>query len=174
MEKLILVKPTIDMKQDALDYKNEHFQTGENIINGSALLDDLEYEEWIARVEKNADRNTVCSDWVNASTFFVVRESDSKVIGMVDIRHRLNKFLALYGGHIGYSVRPSERKKGYGTQILKLALEYAKSININHVMLSCYKDNEGSRRIILKCGGKLEKEVIYTDGKLVQIYWIDI
>ena len=76
-------------------------------------------------------------------------------------------------GHIGYSVRPSERKKGYGTEILKQALEYAKTININNVMLACYKENEGSRKIIVKCGGKLEKEFTYIDGKIIQVYWID-
>ena len=113
MDKLILIKPTIDIKQQALDYKNEFFEMGENVINGSALLDYLEYEEWLKLVEENSSKNTVRSDWVEASTFFVVRESDNKIVGMVDIRHRLNKFLASYGGHIGYSVRPSERKKGY-------------------------------------------------------------
>ncbi|MGM9531295.1 GNAT family N-acetyltransferase [Intestinibacter sp.] len=173
MEKLILVKPTVDIKQKALDYRNEFFEIGENVINGSALLDELEYEEWLKLTEQNSSKNTVRSDWVEASTFFVVRESDNKIVGMVDIRHRLNKFLASYGGHIGYSVRPSERKKGYGTQILKMAVEYAKSINIDHVMLACYKENEASRKIILKCGGDLEKEFIHTDGKVVQVYWID-
>ena len=54
-----------------------------------------------------------------------------------------------------------------------MAVEYAKSININHVMLACYKENEASRKIILKCGGDLEKEFIHTDGKIVQVYWID-
>ncbi|ETI96234.1 MAG: hypothetical protein Q606_CBAC00089G0001, partial [Intestinibacter bartlettii DORA_8_9] len=106
-------------------------------------------------------------------TFFVVRTSDNRIVGMVDIRHRLNYFLSICGGHIGYSVRPSERKKGYGTEILKQALEYAKTININNVMLACYKENEGSRKIIVKCGGKLEKEFTYIDGKIIQVYWID-
>ena len=99
--------------------------------------------------------DTVSKDWVDATTFFVVRTSDNRIVGMVDIRHRLNYFLSICGGHIGYSVRPSERKKGYGTEILKQALEY------------------GSRKIIVKCGGKLEKEFTYIDGKIIQVYWID-
>lgn len=173
MDNLILVKPTIDLKDQALDYRQEHFDNGEKIINGSALLDKMTYEEWLEHLEKNSNPDTVSKDWVDATTFFVVRTSDNKIVGMVDIRHRLNYFLSICGGHIGYSVRPSERRKGYGTQILKKALEYAKTININNVMLACYKENEGSRKIIEKCGGKLEKEFTYIDDKVIRVYWID-
>ena len=146
---------------------------GEEIINGSALLDKLDYEDWIKHIEKSSNPETVDENWVEASTFFVIRETDQRIIGMVDIRHRINKFLALFGGHIGYSVRPSERKKGYGTKILEMALKYAKTINIQRVMLACYKENEGSRKIIVKCGGKLAGEYTYIDNKIIQIYWID-
>ena len=169
MDNLILVKPTIDLKEKALEYKKEHFDNGEQIINGSALLDKLDYEDWIKHIEKSS----VDENWVDASTFFVLRELDKRIIGMVDIRHRLNKFLAHFGGHIGYSVRPSERKKGYGTKILEKGLKYAKTINIRRVMLACYKDNEGSKKIIVKCGGKLAEEYTYIDNKIIQIYWID-
>ena len=173
MDNLILVKPTIDLKEKALEYKKEHFDNGEEIINGSALLDKLDYEDWIKHIEKSSNPETEDENWVEASTFFVIRETDQRIIGMVDIRHRINKFLALFGGHIGYSVRPSERKKGYGTKILEMALKYAKTINIQRVMLACYKDNEGSRKIIVKCGGKLAGEYTYIDNKIIQIYWID-
>ena len=128
---------------------------------------------WIKHIEKSSNPETVDENWVEASTFFVIRETDQRIIGMVDIRHRINKFLALFGGHIGYSVRPSERKKGYGTKILEMALKYAKTINIQRVMLACYKENEGSRKIIVKCGGKLAGEYTYIDNKIIQIYWID-
>ena len=153
MDNLILVKPTIDLKEQALDYRQEHFDKGEKIINGSALLDNLTYEEWLEHLEKSSNPDTVAKDWVDATTFFVVRTSDNR--------------------KIGYSVRQKKKKKGYGTEILKQALEYAKTININNVMLACYKENEGSRKIIVKCGGKLEKEFTYIDGKIIQVYWID-
>ena len=173
MDNLILVKPTIDLKEKALEYKKEHFDNGEQIINGSALLDKLDYEDWIKHIEKSSNPNTVDENWVDASTVFVLRELDKRSIWKVDIRHRLNKFLAHFGGHIGYSVRPSERKKGYGTKILEKGLKYAKTINIRRVMLACYKDNEGSKKIIVKCGGKLAEEYTYIDNKIIQIYWID-
>lgn len=77
---------------------------------------------------------------------------------MVTIRHYLNDFLANYGGHIGYGVRPTERQKGYAAQILNFALKYAKSVGLTKVMLPCYKDNIASRKTILKCSGKFEHE----------------
>ena len=165
MDNLILVKPTIDLKEKALEYKKEHFDNGEEIINGSALLDKLDYEDWIKHIEKSSNPETVDENWVEASTFFVIRETDQRIIGMVDIRHRINKFLALFGGHIGYSVRPSERKKGYGTKILESmpleeftekfnrlgATKLAKEYDVNRRTIYRYLNNakllEGSETI---------------------------
>ncbi|WP_312942866.1 GNAT family N-acetyltransferase [Oscillibacter sp.] len=174
METLLLKKPTLEIKNDALDYKDEHLQNGETELHGGALLGSLQYEEWLKLTLDNADEKTVHSDWVVSSTFFVIRESDNQIIGMVDIRHNLNDFLASYGGHIGYGVRPSERRKGYATAILKMALDYSKSIGLKRVMLACNKDNEASRKTIIKCGGIQEREFVHTDGKTIQIYWINI
>lgn len=92
---------------------------------------------------------------------------------MIDIRHSLNDFLCNYG-HIGYGVRPSERKKGYATQMLKMALDYARQIRLSKVMLACYKDNEASSKIIQKCNGIFEKEILHPNGKIIQVYWITL
>ncbi len=174
MEPLLLKKPALKLKQRALDYKNEHLKAGETELHGGALLGFLPYEEWLALTLDNSDKKTVHSDWVVSSTFFVVRKSDGRIIGRVDIRHDLNGFLAAYGGHIGYGVRPSERRKGYGAAILKMALAYSKSLGLKRVMLACNQDNEASRKTILSCGGMKEREFVYTDGKTVEVYWIDI
>ena len=94
---------------------------------------------------------------------------------MISIRHELtNDFLKNYAGHIGYGVRPTERRKGYVTQMLNQALKYCKDkLKLDKVMISCDKKNEGSRKTILNAGGILEKE--YTkDGEEVQIYWINL
>lgn len=74
---------------------------------------------------------------------------------------------------IGYGVRLSERHKGYATQMLKMALTYAGQIGLSKVMLACYKDNEASGKTIQKCNGILEREFSHTDGKIIQIYWIE-
>jgi predicted acetyltransferase len=93
---------------------------------------------------------------------------------MIDIRHSLNEFLSKYGGHIGYGVRPSERNKGYATQMLRMALQYLKQIGLTKVMLACYQENVASRRTIEKCNGVLEREFLHSDGKTVQVFWITI
>lgn len=175
MENLLLVRPTQDMEPAALDYHQEHLAHGETELHGSALMDRLPYEEWVRRTRENAHPDTVHGEWVEADTFFVVRQSDHRLIGMADVRHSLDTpFLAEIGGHIGYGVRPSERRKGYAAAILGLALDHARSLGLTRVMLSCYSDNEGSRKTILKWGGKKEREVPYQEGKTVEVYWIEL
>ena len=133
----------------------------------------------------NRNESTVNSGWVATTTFFAVRKRDQKIIGMIDIRHNLeNAFLKEYGGHLGYSVRPSERRKGYATEIMKMGLEYAKLLGIKKVMIACFGDNIPSVKTIGKCGGTLYETKSYieskqinlpnTDGKFVNIYWIDL
>lgn len=81
--------------------------------------------------------------------------------------------MASYSGHIGYGVRPSERRKDYAAAILKMALEFSKSIGLKRVMPACNQDNEASRKTILKCGGRKEREFVCKDGKAVRVYWIN-
>lgn len=172
---LTLELPTILHEQSANEYKQEFFQSGETVINGSALLDQMEYADWLKNTERNSSPATVRPDWVVASTFFAVRKRDGKIIGMIDVRHNLNNsFLAQYGGHIGYSVRPSERRKGYAVQMLKLAIQYARSLSIDKVMLGCHSDNIASQKTILKCGGVLTETKTDADGKPVNVYWITL
>ncbi|MGO5065365.1 MULTISPECIES: GNAT family N-acetyltransferase [unclassified Clostridium] len=174
MEKIILVRPNKNFRESAEEYKREHFQYGENELPGSSLLNKLPYDKWLELIKNNSNEKTVTSDWVVSSTFFAVIKSNSKIIGMIDIRHTLNDFLKNYGGHIGYGVRPKERCKGYATQMLKLGLQYCKTIGLNKVMLGCNKDNLASRKTIINGGGVLEKEFVHSDGKTVQIFWISI
>jgi len=172
-EEIVLVTPSEISARETIDYREEHFANGEMQMHGSSLLDQVpSYEDWLEQVQRNASEETVNPDWVICSTFFAVRRSDRRVVGMVDIRHTLNDFLREYGGHIGYGIRPSERRKGYGTQILEQALAYCVLIGRERVMLACYNDNPASQRIIIKCGGELEKTFVHTDGKIVEVYWI--
>lgn len=174
MNDLELIKPTKAFEEAAFEYKKEHFDIGEYELHGSALLGKIElYDDWLKMLEENSNEKTVHSDWVVASTFFAIRKSDQKIIGLIDIRHGLNDFLRNYG-HIGYGVRPSERKKGYATQMLKMALDYARQIRLSKVMLACYKDNEASSKVIQKCNGIFEKDILHPNGKIVQVYWITL
>jgi len=174
MAEIVLELPTADHESRANQFKEEFFLHNEPVINGSALFDQMDYKEWLEYTTKNRNPDIVSKEWVTASTFFGVRKSDLKIVGMIDIRHNLdNDFLASSAGHIGYSVCPSERMKGYAVQMLSLALEYAKSIRLSRVMLGCYSDNTASIKTILKCGGVLTETKPYADGKSMNVYWID-
>lgn len=175
MDKLELIKPTKELEKEAFEYKQEHIENGESELHGSALFDKIDiYDDWLKLLKANSKEKTVDPNWVVSSTFFVVRKSDQKIIGMIDIRHTLNDFLRKYGGHIGYGIRPSERRKGYALQVLKMGLEYARQIGLTKVMLACYSENLASRKTIEKCNGSFENEFLYTNGKIVQIYWISL
>lgn len=158
----------------AEEMKQEFFDNGETIINGSALFDQMPFDEWLINTDRNHNPETVRSDWAVATTFFAFRKSDNKMLGMIDVRHELTvPFLKEYGGHIGYAVRPTERRQGYATQMLSLALSYCRSLNIHTVRLGCYADNNASIRTIEHCGGVCVEQKPYADGKPMLIYQIE-
>ena len=173
MATLEFVTPAQIHEQAALEYRQEHIDQGETVLHGGSLFDQIEnYSDWLKHLAVVQNPETLPDGWVTSNTYFAVREHDGRIVGMVNIRHELNYFLRNYGGHIGYGVRPSERRKGYATRILWMALEYCRSLGLEKVMLGCNKENEASRRTILTCGGKLDREFLHTDGKFVQVFWI--
>ena len=105
----------------------------------------------------------------------LVREEDHKIVGMIQVRHCFNDYLEKYGGHIGYSVAPDERRKGYASQMLEMVLPECRKLGIGKVLITCRKGNEGSRKTILKNGGIYESEVYEPDNKVyLERYWIDL
>ena len=166
-----LVRPTIELKSEALDYRQEHFDNNELIINGSELFDKINsYEEWLEKVNNNSKIETVDPNWVLTDTFFAIREEDNKIIGIIDLRHTLNEFLKDFG-NCGY--RPSERKKGYATEMLRLLIKYAKEIGLTELHLSVERDNIPSIKTIVKNGGKLERSFEF-EGEVADIYLIEL
>ena len=159
----------------AEEMKQEFFQHGEATINGSALFDQLDFDEWLKRANRNHHPETVQTDWAVATTFFAVRKTDGKMLGMLDLRHSLDTpFLKEYGGHIGYAVRPTQRRKGYAVQMLQTALAGCARMGISPVVLGCYADNIASVRTIETCSGVLVEEKPYLDGKLMHCYSIRV
>ncbi len=108
------------------------------------------------------------------SVFFLLDNEKNKLLGAVNIRHYLNEFLLKEGGHIGLGIRPSERRKGYATKMIALALIECKKLGINKVLITCDKSNIGSAKSILKNGGILENEFVNSDGEIEQRYWINL
>ena len=157
-DKLQLVKPTLSLKNEALNYRQEHFDYEEYVINGSELFDKIQSYE------------TVDPNWVLTDTFFVIRLSDSKIVGIVDLRYQLNDFLKDFG-NCGYSVRPTERRKGYATEILKQICTLAKSQGLESLQLSVEKNNTASIKTIEKNGGTYLRSFVF-DNEEAYIYII--
>jgi len=107
------------------------------------------------------------------SVFFLLDIKRNILLGAVNIRHYLNDYLLQYGGHIGDGIRPSERGKGYATEMIRLALIECKRLGIDKVLMVCDKSNIASRKTIIKNGGVLENEIV-EDGEIQQRYWIDL
>lgn len=170
---IILVRPTSDLKEKALAYRKEHFQHGEKIIYGSELFDKTEsYEEWLSSVTRNTDPKTVNENWVVTDTFFAVRNSDGRIVGIIDLRHTLNDFLKDLG-NCGYSVRPSERKKGYATEMLYQLLQIAREANLKELHISVEKENTASIKVIQKNGGIYERSFSF-ENETADIYKISL
>ncbi len=112
--------------------------------------------------------------WVPDSVFFLLDTEKDRLLGAVNIRHYLNERLLREGGHIGDGIRPSERKKGYGTELIRLALIECKKLGIDRVLMVCSKSNTGSAKTITKNGGVLENEIKDDDGNILQRYWVEL
>lgn len=164
------VRPTIELRDKATGFRQEFFDNGEMIINGSELLDKTEsYDDWLKAVTDNMSEETVSPDWVVTDTFFVLDETD-RIIGIIDLRHTLNEFLKDFG-NCGYSVRPSERRKGYATKMLRHILGIAKDAGLNVLYLSVERSNEPSIKTILKNGGIYERSFEF-EGEQADVYKI--
>lgn len=174
-DEIELIFPTKEYKKQIEEYLQEHFDNGEFILNGDGGLDELkDFDKWLEKIESDVKRE-FNEERCPATLFMGVRKSDNKVVGLIQIRHKLNQKLLHGGGHIGYGVRPSERRKGYVSEMLRLALEECKKLDIHRVLMCCYKDNEGSRKAIINNGGVLENEFPTEDGKHIeQRYWISL
>ncbi|MBR2349946.1 MAG: GNAT family N-acetyltransferase, partial [Clostridia bacterium] len=119
------------------------------------------------------DPQAVPSHLVPATQFIFVRKSDNRLVGMLQVRHRFNDFLEKYGGHIGYSVRPSERRRGYAKEMLRMALPYCQEIGLDKVLIICIDGNIGSEKTILANGGVYESTVHkVTDDVNLKRFWI--
>jgi len=170
------VFPNKDYKDNAIEFINE-FHTYNSDINGSGALDtylnESSYEKWIEKVITDIDIANIESGRVPSFSYFYVRETDNKIIGMINIRLALNDFLRNEGGHIGYCIRPTERRQHYATNMLNEALVFCKTIGLDNIIVSCDKSNIASANVIKNCGGILDAE-FYSDtfNEVIQKYII--
>lgn len=179
MEKFNLERPSFERKDEIIEYINEFVEYNSE-INGTGGLDKIiegyTFEQALERCLSMEDANYAKKiNRCQSKTFLLIRENDNRIVGTINVRWNLTEAMKRFGGNIGYGIRPTERRKRYATQMLEKALKYCKEeLNLEKVMLGCYKENEASRRTILNAGGILERELKTENGKIAQVYWIKL
>ena len=160
-----LVYPSLLYKEKAIQFVDEFYEYGSD-INGSGGLErylkEASYEDWLKKLAADIDIANVPKPRVPGLTYFGVREEDDTIVGMVNLRLSTNDFIKNEVGHIGYSIRPLERRKHYATGMLQSALKVYDTIGIREVFLTCDKSNLASAGVIKNCGGELQEE-FYSD-----------
>ena len=170
-----LIIPSIEYDEQIQAYRNEFLVYGGSMDGCGALRHMDQTQKWLDQLEALAHVESAPPGYVPTTQYIFVRESDNKVVGVIQIRHSFNDFFEKYGGHIEYSVCPSERRKGYATQMLRLVLPECKKLGLDKVLVCCLQDNEGSRKVILINGGKYESTVYWEEREAqLERYWIDL
>ena len=166
---MIIFKEPKDVTfEQILDYKEE-FLLNNEIIHGAANMTSLSIPEWVQFTENTKKKESVTPGFVTAHTFFAL--DNEKIVGIINARHELNDYLLNFGGHIGYSVRKSERRKGYAKAMLSYTVDFLLSLGLEKILITCDKNNIASKRTIESCGGILENEVA-TEDRITLRYWI--
>ena len=171
----ILVKPDETMLVEIVSYREAFLAAGDS-MDGTGPLRRMEDPlEWLAFNQLAEQRETKPENWVPSEQFALLRERDHKIVGMTQFRHEFNDFLREFGGNIGYSVRPDERRKGYAKRMLTECLKVCRAFGLDRVLITCLVENEGSRRTILSCGGVYDKTVYCErDNVNLERYWIEL
>lgn len=173
MEEFILTRPTKEYAIQIAQYRQEFLNAGDS-MDGTGPLRRIENpEEYIQVCADYEDPKKVPSHLVPATQFFFIRKSDNRLVGMIQVRYHFNDYLEKYAGHIGYSVRPSERRKGYAKEMLKMVLPFCREIGIDKVLITCIDGNIGSEKTILANGGVYEY-TIHEPNENVDLkrFWI--
>ena len=136
-------------------------------------LDCLSFDDWLDDLEKNKYEENLPEEY-SPHTLYLAIDDDNKIVGAIGIRWKQVPVLMTFGGLIGYSIRPSQRGKGYANEMLKLALDKFKKTNIQNVLITCKDFNIASKKVIEKNGGILEDTYKNDDGYTYMRYWIKI
>lgn len=170
--------PHIKYKKTYLEAVKEFQEQGEENISTEHYLkhniNELRKSFNLLVQEKIDNHNNIQKEgWVQSTEFWIIDDND-EYCGRISLRHRLNEFLSKFGGHIGYDIRPSKRKKSYASIALGLCLKEAKKIGLDKILITCDDDHIASIKIIEKNKGILQDKVQQDSGIITRRYWISL
>ncbi|MDO4739505.1 MAG: GNAT family N-acetyltransferase [Eubacteriales bacterium] len=172
MAEWILARPTAYDRQDALLFARECARADGLPIEGGAGLGEMPYDEWLGRVEHFEQGEELPRGYVPSSCYFLKKEGCPRIFGVISVRWRLTEALLQTGGNIGYSVRPSERRKGCGSAQLGLAIEKCREAGIERALLTCSTENHASAATMLSQGAVEDRPYISPEGVVTRRFWI--
>lgn len=174
MSAIRLIEPTLEYAEDIWRFRQEILDSDDRdkFAGCGNLRECSSAEEWISTVRLLSDHKTCPQNRVPSNVYIAVRLSDNRIVGIIDLRHHIDHpILSVWGGHMGYYVRPGERQKGYATEMLRQNLLNSRRMGIEKVLITCYANNHASEKTILANGGIFEKE-IEVDGESMKRFWI--
>lgn len=169
--KIVFRKPNQNDIDEIISFKEEFIKCNSG-MDGTGVLNECDAEEWLLT-------NKVMETTQNPQFYKYLQYGlfdEDKLLGLIQIRLELKGYLIEYGGHIGYCVRPSERRKGYAKVMLQRALELCKEISLTKILITCLEDNIGSEKTIIACGGKYERTIFDDKNYQARLkrYWIQL
>ena len=174
-ESLYLVKAGLAYEDDIQAYKEACLADDPDGIHGAHGLEEKSVRDWLAGLALREKEETCPPGYVPDSTYLCYREDDKVLVGIINIRHRLNEGLLEHGGHIGYAIHPAFRNRGYAKEQLRLALQICRDkLGLKRVLLTCNADNPASQAVITRLGGVYEDSRLDPDNKETQRYWIQL
>lgn len=153
--------PTIEDEDILKDYVKEHYDSGENKISASMGLATMDYREWVEKINRLTEMPE--DDWGRSYLYLVC--FNDHLVGLINIRWEMSEELCNIYGNIGYGVRPSSRRMGFATEMLRHGLQICKEKGLQYAITGCVKDNIASARTMLRCGGQLIRETDATEYK---------
>lgn len=175
MSETVEMIPVNRSLSDAVTAYQRTFDHPTHIPGSGSITDFPNISDWFEKLRLYENEATLPGpEYVPSTQYVLIEKATNQIIGMLSIRKRLNDYLLNLGGHIGYSIAPIERQKGYGTYMLQEALKITRQLGIDRVLITCDDDNFGSAKVIENNQGRLEdKRFNEASQKWIRRYWIE-